>query len=332
MYEKDSSKGFTLVELLVVIAIIGILIALLLPAVQAAREAARRAQCTNNMKQVALACHTHHDVHKRFPPAYADDGSRTPAWSWCTYLFPFMEQQALHDELGCNERTAAEYFNALAAGTAVDHKETVLNGFICPSDPTPEVGVADSDYFRYVINGTSYPAAKINYQGMLGIQFQSGRYSASQKVNQSYCLGTIVPDGDNVSFRDITDGTSGTFLFCEGGGSTGAVGLLLAAGHPEGHGIKQVRTISFPINDPTDNGRLRGASSLHPGGANFAMADGSVRFVSETVEYSRNGCGWRWTASANPIAQRSNTLARAAGMGVYQHLGLRNDNQPIGEY
>src|SRR5688500_1207913 len=84
--------GFTLVELLVVIAIIGILIALLLPAVQAPREAARRSQCVNNLKQMGLACHNYHDVYNKLPPSRADDGP-----TWCTYILAFMEQQAMYE-------------------------------------------------------------------------------------------------------------------------------------------------------------------------------------------------------------------------------------------
>ena len=324
-------KGFTLVELLVVIAIIGILIALLLPAVQAAREAARRAQCTNNLKQLALACHNHHDVFKKFPPAHADDGAHEFVWVWCTYLFPFVEQQALHDELGCSRRTAMEYFGEVVAGTAVDHKTTVVDGFICPSDATPNVGISTSDYFRYTYDGTNYEAAKTNYLAFIGFHHQDGRDSGG-RVNQSHGLGAIVTQGRDISFSDIIDGTSNTFLFCEAGDSWRAAGILLMTTHPESHAVNQMRTVSWPMNDPSSNGRLRGASSMHPGGANFAMADGSIRFLSETIEYSRNGRPQTLSVSADAVSARQTTLNAAPGMGVYQHLGLRNDRQPLADF
>src|SRR5688572_27645245 len=106
------SRGFTLVELLVVIAIIGILVALLLPAVQAAREAARRMQCGNNLKQIGISIHNYHDTYKSFPSGWICPSVATGAmavdqesWGWSSLILPFMEQQALHDQLGVTRQT-----------------------------------------------------------------------------------------------------------------------------------------------------------------------------------------------------------------------------------
>ncbi|HUU84389.1 MAG TPA: DUF1559 domain-containing protein, partial [Phycisphaerae bacterium] len=136
----NPKSGFTLVELLVVIAIIGILIALLLPAVQAAREAARRMQCSNNVKQVALACHMYHDVHKRFPPgygyfkaAYGSGAGGEPEWPWCVRLFEFMEQKSLA------ERMDWGYFSgrvAVPPAELLPVYNTAISSWQCPSDPT----------------------------------------------------------------------------------------------------------------------------------------------------------------------------------------------------
>ncbi len=131
--------GFTLIELLVVIAIIGVLVALLLPAVQAAREAARRAQCVNNLKQMGLALQNYHDTIGSFPMSYAASGpfvngatDTAPGWGWATMILPQMELTAV--------------FNATNFGLAVEASRnstvarTTLNGYLCPSDPTLGVG------------------------------------------------------------------------------------------------------------------------------------------------------------------------------------------------
>jgi prepilin-type processing-associated H-X9-DG protein len=322
------------VELLVVIAIIGILIALLLPAVQAAREAARRSQCLNNLKQLALAVHNHHDIHKRFPYKEFDPltgGVQTIGWCWPTSLYPFVEQQPLFDDLGCSDRTPEEYRQAVHAGQAVNHLETVLNTFICPSDDMPLVAAYDDAYQGYKMpDGVRHKAAKNNYMGILGFHWQGGRHQGYPC--NSYGLGTIVTEGAaDISFSSIRDGTSNTLLFCEGGGSKYAIGLMFW-GNSTSHGPKYARTVAYPINGASSNDQLRGASSLHPGGANFAMADGSVQFISETIEFALNGRPQTLSDNGNASGSRELTLDRAPGMGVYQHLGIRNDKQPLASF
>jgi len=135
--DRKSPHGFTLVELLVVIAIIGILIALLLPAVQAAREAARRMQCSNNFKQAGLALHNYHSSVTSFPPGCLYTISAYPVsyeWSWGAYILPYLEQQALYDIFDFetpNGGGALHY--ALPWNTPVG--TTMVSAFLCPSDP-----------------------------------------------------------------------------------------------------------------------------------------------------------------------------------------------------
>ena len=120
----QSRHGFTLVELLVVIAIIGILIALLLPAVQAARAAARLANCRSNMKNIALALHSYHGTHSLFPPGFIRQPVKEETWSWTNFVLPHLEQQAMYNALGVNERRLADLF--IAAGGDVTSPDIAL--------------------------------------------------------------------------------------------------------------------------------------------------------------------------------------------------------------
>ncbi|MEM8735280.1 MAG: DUF1559 domain-containing protein, partial [Planctomycetota bacterium] len=142
-----SRRGFTLVELLVVIAIIGILVGLLLPAVQAAREAARRMQCSNNLKQLALACHNYESAHRAFPYAFTPaitpyarnaDNNNQESWGWGALILPFIEQTNLYQQLGVTDYSLraliANENPSIANTVARPLLETGLDAFICPSD------------------------------------------------------------------------------------------------------------------------------------------------------------------------------------------------------
>jgi len=134
-------RGFTLVELLVVIAIIGVLIALLLPAVQQAREAARRMQCQNNLKQLGLSLHNYHDTFGKFPAGRYEDGNVSSQLGWGTMILPFLEQSALFDSIQAHGgMTTSSTWDTVADVRDIDAK-VVLEAFLCPSDPGSGFGV-----------------------------------------------------------------------------------------------------------------------------------------------------------------------------------------------
>jgi prepilin-type N-terminal cleavage/methylation domain-containing protein len=293
--EPRLAKGFTLVELLVVIAIIGILIALLLPAVQAAREAARRSQCTNNLKQIGLAMHNYHDRSKAFPYGYIEEGD-CPApgcnqlhrrTCWMQEIWPFIEQQPLYDQ----------YMNDTQLWVMdVDPKvrDQVIPAFICPSDGSePAFGASGG-----------YRSGADGFQG-----------------NYVVCWGEdVLPYGlvelhgifyrrSDTNFADIVDGSSNTLMGSEsiargskntGGGWGGAGGYWGGAPHG-GFGFTTMEPPNSPLPDRVyacktttwpqapclstagAADHVNFARSYHPGGAVFVLADGSVRFISETV-------------------------------------------------
>jgi len=297
--------GFTLVELLVVIAIIGVLVALLLPAVQAAREAARRSQCTNNLKQIGLAVHNHHDTYRNFPASQIG-AQDVHAWSWNAMILPFMEQQSIYDVLNPTSRTAAQAISASGSDTALRAAmQTPVAGYLCPSDVGPELND------RRAVGGVSM--ARGNYVGAN----YSGR-GASTLSSFTGSSGPGEPDGifavhDRPErFATITDGSSNTILVgerCWEYRKNGNPHLVRSANHyfnrsnttvnvlHPNRGTGDTMACAMPgINpfsvqttlDTQPNGDFgfdvrSSFASLHPGGANFVLADGSTRFISETI-------------------------------------------------
>lgn len=279
-YRTSARDGFTLVELLVVIAIIGVLIALLLPAVQQAREAARRMQCTNNLKQLGLAVHNYHDTFGTLPSGWIRPGDLTNFpnnnyWGWGALILPFIEQNSLHDQINFKW----EWVKNSGSGNPNSDLSTVpIDGFQCPSDITGAKNGKEND------NATS------NYLGNYGNKSLNGtEYGTSADRG-------IFARNSNVGFRDITDGTSNTILFGEKtgkqiGSSNFHAGLWAGVrDNDNGSGRKPFLCIGRGPGSATDyaNG-VNGtntwtlAVSLHPGGANVNMSDGSVRFLPETI-------------------------------------------------
>ncbi len=236
----DRTRGFTLVELLVVIAIIGILVALLLPAVQAAREAARRMECSNNLKQIGLAMHNYHDVNRTFPFAYMIDLNNLNVQTWGTRILPYMEQFAISDKW--DDRVPA-FNEAPALGfppgpVAVNLKlaQTPLSVFTCPSTPrvTPFVydGVmpAGSGGGGVPPITLTWKAAPSDYCISTGVRGDFARiaYSGSASGSRHGAIQPMAGDFGNKSseMASIKDGTSNTFMVGERvGGATIYEGL-----------------------------------------------------------------------------------------------------------
>ncbi|QDS86523.1 hypothetical protein EC9_06870 [Rosistilla ulvae] len=312
--------GFTLVELLVVIAIIGILVGLLLPAVQAAREAARRMQCSNNLKQIGIAMHNYHDTFKKLPMGLKNDyghaldmrgqqyGHKLPSgtpfqsnmaqYNWSAYIAPFVELQNAFDAIDVNGRYAAEAMDIATARAVV---ATPVAGFRCPSDTGEDVNV-HGIYRVKALNGTTYDVATSNYAGVADDDGGGGGLNLSMDARG--CKGVLYNDSDD-RFRDVTDGTSNVLLvgeradetyngLCGKKQITGAATLyvssaqsLLAHSNRGASSALGVAGAGINVDAPNcaDMYNVKVPfTSLHPGGAQFVLVDGSVHFLSETLD------------------------------------------------
>ena len=273
-------KGFTLLELLVVMAIIGVLIALLLPAVQQAREAARRLQCKNNLKQIGVALHNYHDVNNMFPNGYYYPIAEN---TWVLSIYPYLDQANLYNTVDWSQN----FGNLPNANTAIS--QTLIPGFQCPTDPV--TGPALTYYGRG------------NYAGNNGI----GPQVNTLDLNPSPpARGPVAMFETRVNrgLRDVTDGSSNTALVSE---------LLKVEGtdfrgamhYPEGSLYQHNRTPNSGLADQfrtslcvsttvapctgsytASNNRnvILSSRSRHAGGVQTLVCDGSVRFVSNSID------------------------------------------------
>lgn len=343
-------RGFTLVELLVVIAIIGILVALLLPAIQAAREAARRTQCTNNLKQLGLAVHNYHDTHKTFPPGYINQFTTVPtdggtystalstarsAWSWGAFILPAVEQGALYDQLGIG--AGVRLRDALSPGDRLTLMQVPVPAFRCPSDPAPDLNTGKT---LHASDGTTPAVASANYVGVNSSRcWHCGtgpwvcgpgegalnQWGAGPGSNHS-------PNGvfwrdSKVPMRDITDGTSTTLLLGERAwelnNPAGGKAACRAANvfgtrisNEQSQADHALGSATVPINFGSSSNCNKGFSSMHPGGALFALCDGSVRFLSEGIDQNN-------TVNSSGFDPIDSTLER---------LVARNDGSVVSDF
>lgn len=334
---RSTRKAFTLIELLVVIAIIAILVALLLPAVQQAREAARRTQCKNNLKQLGLALHNYHDVHMVFPPGgtmspnttFDADGcannpvtatgqNRSKGAPWTVHILPFLDQQSLYRTVDFNYDL--DYISGTGSFRDEDRSgpadvqsahdalfNTVLAAFQCPSDPNS--GLAPINNYNGVMGGDAGLDQDVPCQHAV---------LATALTRAAWGVDGILYAVSKVRIRDITDGTSNTLLLGE---------TKYASSDPDNFnswsssyyhqnqssGVAGNSTVAMnPINafeasvpfGPNTAVYSRTFGSWHTGGAQFTLADGSVRFISENVDMS--------------------TFA--------ERLAIRNDGEVVGEF
>jgi prepilin-type N-terminal cleavage/methylation domain-containing protein/prepilin-type processing-associated H-X9-DG protein len=303
---EHRNRAFTLIELLVVIAIVAVLIALLLPAVQSAREAARRAKCVNNLKQLGIALHNYHDTVGTFPPGYLsvmdpvtfdNDG---PGWGWASFSLNQLEQAPVYHSI--NLVLGIEF---PANQTA---RLTVIDGFLCPSDAWRQdtFTVVDASTTSTTPGKPICDVASSNYMGSVGTGDVSSLYPY---IIDSDNAPPGRDNGNGLFFRNhsikiaqITDGTSQTFAVGERsqnlsrGTWTGAVtnaavplvALQAESGlDPEGGGALVLSHTGEGHGPNSPSGIAHGDQywSLHPGGANFLFIDGSVRFVKELVGF-----------------------------------------------
>jgi len=271
-------RAFTLVELLVVIAIIGILVALLLPAIQAAREAARRTECNNNLKQIGLALQNYHDTYRVLPPGGFRETNNGNALSWNVLVLPFMELPALYDEVVFG----VQGYSAAADSIAVE----MIDGYICPSAP--------GSIQRHSTNSQYFTAHYYGIMGPEGTNPAGGTYSFDSSGTQGgYASQGVLTRGSNVGLRDVLDGTSNTFLageisWVKNDAGDANKGYRRWTRGCEGDASASTKNIKYEIRSVgyTAVGNFNDISfgSQHPGGCLFALCDGAVKFVSENVD------------------------------------------------
>ena len=346
--------GFTLIELLVVIAIIGVLVGLLLPAVQMAREAARRMSCGNNLKQIGLALHNYETSHRHFPPGYNDvlpnaffisngvspyakiwQGEDITAWSWSSYILPFMEA-----DVAGNFDSAVAPWNYFAANSiSLNVLQQPISGFMCPSDyagedvnmgderdtwltgPPPEIQPPNPGPPAPGHSGaTKVLSARSNYVGnntWFG-WYNRGRFVGADSGKANQYGNTERPSNSGIFWRDsklkisqIPDGLSKTIMIGERSTASGQAALIyLTQTSSEAQTIERaLGTANARLNTPpdssgnaTEEGRS-GYSSDHSGGViQFLYCDGSVHQIQDSIEHDATAQWRSRTFFLNPKA------------------------------
>ncbi|MHC2066653.1 DUF1559 family PulG-like putative transporter [Bremerella sp. T1] len=331
MRRSTSLRGFTLVELLVVIAIIGVLIALLLPAVQMAREAARRMSCTNNQKQLGLALHNYHDTYLTFPrynqAALASDASSSYACGPHVKLLPYIEQSAVYEQI--KTATLNFYRNVTSSESVVQNNR--ISGFVCPSDSVfPDSNrEGNCNYPLSAGSNLAWDVAESRQNGAFSFRNEVKFADITDGTTNTILVGEhLTGDGDDTLYRINSDVVRGLSWSANESTSQGPItqATLDTAGvacdnnksnHSSFAALRWTRgTLEYAIfntlappnwkypscmtsTSTGNHGSSKGiyvARSRHPGGVNFTLADGSVRFITETVDSqtyhamgSRNG-------------------------------------------
>jgi prepilin-type N-terminal cleavage/methylation domain-containing protein/prepilin-type processing-associated H-X9-DG protein len=310
-----SRAAFTLVELLVVITIIGILIALLLPAVQAAREAARRNQCSNNLKQLGLALHSFESQNGTFPPGIKNSTMCADVYQWTYvlhYLLPYVEQQGYYDAIGGPQFKTSPYPGYHQTWNLVN--KLTISTWLCPSDNFADNPLLD--------DGSGYYWAKSNYYG-----FFSGLSDAQAVSVPSQKTRAVFRYGKGTPIAEITDGTSNTMafgeylrgvdsndsrgqvytnragnqtLFVRQGPNSTAADSLCNAFCPNG-GSPNDPSANLPCTAGDCTNDYAGSRSRHSGGVNVGFCDGSVHFIIDAVDLNNVWQPLGWIADGKTV-------------------------------
>lgn len=272
-------RGFTLIELLVVIAVIAVLVALLLPAVQQAREAARRSQCRNNLKQVALSLQNYESAHTTFPMGSSKPGTAScgGAWGFQIHLMPYLEATTAYDTVDFESQNCCHEIIGLqnAVPAKPDPASFVYEFLTCPSDPNVK---------RRLQNGTpgACPCGNLYPASYLGV---AGDRESAAPCSAIYNGNGILYSQSSVRPKDVTDGTSNTFIIGERGIPQDLIwGWVLCGGQECEQYISTHRGLSPGQSASWMTGIVERFWSWHPGGVHFAMADGSVQFLSYNAD------------------------------------------------
>ena len=299
---------------MVVIAIIGVMVGLLLPAVQAAREAARRMSCSNNLKQIGLAFHNYADANKRFPAGYAadiqgvQDSREQSLWAWGTFVLPYIEQGSLYDQL---DPSRIKLHQHLLTPVGLQLLQTPISTYRCPSDTGPVLNNFDDSQYVPDSTGSNFYNRHVTSDGTNRIAIATSNYvmvantsdSTTPLVNVGLEPRGVGWQNSRIGFRDVLDGTSNTLMVGER--SWRVANLTMGAGNALGFsantcapgtswsvksGQLAVIAIGYDGINWTASQRQhqsRGFFSNHPGGAQFVFCDGSVRFISENIDYAK---------------------------------------------
>lgn len=277
-----SRRAFTLVELLVVIAIIGILVGLLLPAVQAAREAARRMQCSNNMRQLGIAVHNYESAYKRLPAGWNDNfRSGEPGWGWAAGLLPFME--------GGNAYKQINFSIAIEEEIHHEVRELVIPTFLCPSDPGEtifRIGAGDDHdhgHEHRLPPGTRLDDAAEEHLFDISRSNYVAMFGTFEIEDAPYRGNGMFYGNSKTKFADVTDGLSNTLMIGERGSRLGY--SIWHGNIPE---AAQPHARILGVADHTPNhpsGHFEDFQSYHTGGVNFMRGDTSVTFLPENIDH-----------------------------------------------